>query len=83
MNHKVPREYIYICGFNRRKLTVNHTWRILQARHINSIECYVDANFANGWDQADADNEGNFMSHTGYVITYIGYLVLRCIKLQT
>ena len=36
------------------------------------IECYIDANFAGGWDQADADNAENVMLHTRYVITYAG-----------
>ena len=26
------------------------------------LECYVGANFAGGWSNADADDEGNFMS---------------------
>ena len=33
------------------------------------IECYVDADFAGGWSQVDADNAENPMSCTGYVIT--------------
>ena len=31
-------------------------------------ECYIYANFAIGWDQVDADNAENVMSHSGYVI---------------
>ena len=30
------------------------------------IECYVDANFAGGWDQADADNVEKY--HVAYLI---------------
>ena len=47
------------------------------------IECYVDANFAIGWTHQDADNAENFMLYMGHVITYVGYPVLWCIKLQT
>ena len=34
------------------------------------IECYVDANFAGGWSQADAENAENIISRTGYIIMY-------------
>ena len=47
------------------------------------IKCYVDANSAGGWAQADTDNAENVMSHMGYVITYPGCPVLWCSKLQT
>ena len=47
------------------------------------IECYVDANFSGGWSQADADNEENVMSRTGYIIMYAGCPVLWCSKSQT
>jgi hypothetical protein len=29
------------------------------------LECYVDANFAGGWSQADANNAKNVLSCTG------------------
>ena len=44
--------------------------------------CYVDSDFAGGWDRADADNAENIMSHTGYAITHAGCPVLWCSKLQ-
>ena len=34
------------------------------------LECYVDADFAGGWSQADSDNAENVLSRTGYIITY-------------
>ena len=34
------------------------------------IECYVDADFAGGWNIKTSVNEGNTISHTGFVITY-------------
>ena len=36
------------------------------------IECYVNTNFAGGWDQSDANNLEKNMSRTGYLITYTG-----------
>ena len=47
------------------------------------IECYVDADFSGGWDQAYANNAESFMSRTGNVIMYAGCPVLLCSKLQT
>ena len=47
------------------------------------IECYVDANIADEWAQADSDNAENFMSCTGYVITYAEFPLLWCSMLQT
>ena len=32
------------------------------------LKCYVDADFAGGWTQADALNAENVLSRTGYVI---------------
>ena len=34
------------------------------------LECYVDEDFAGGWQQADADDPENVMSRTGMVIIY-------------
>ena len=36
----------------------------------NGLKCYIDANFAGGWSQADSVNADNVLSHTGYVIMY-------------
>ena len=47
------------------------------------IECYVDVNFAVGWDQADADHAENFIARMVYVIMYAVYLLLWYSKLQT
>ena len=47
------------------------------------LECFVDADFAGGWSQADSDNAENVMSRTGYVIMYAGCPVLWKSKLQT
>jgi hypothetical protein len=34
------------------------------------LECYVDADFASGWSQADAKNANNVLSRTGYILMY-------------
>ena len=34
------------------------------------LECYVDADFAGGWQQADSDDADNVLSRTGMVIMY-------------
>ncbi len=36
------------------------------------LECYVDADFAGGWSQANSDYAKNILSCTGYIITYAG-----------
>eukprot|EP00957_Ditylum_brightwellii_P127540 9725877-Ditylum_brightwellii.AAC.1 len=46
------------------------------------MQCYADANFAGGWNKADADNPENVMSCTGFVIMYDGCPVLWQSKLQ-
>ena len=47
------------------------------------LQCYVDAEFAGGWSQVDADNPENLMSRTGYVIMFAGCPFLWSSKLQT
>ena len=47
------------------------------------IECFVDADFAGGWNKVDSDNPENVLSRTGNVIFYAGCPVLWCSKLQT
>ncbi len=47
------------------------------------LECFVDADFAGGWSQADAANPDNVMSRTGYVLRYAGCPIGWCSKLQT
>ena len=68
MNRKLPRENVYICGFTRHKLMINRTRPSLKSQYIKGIACCVDANFANEWAQAYANNAENVMSRTGYVI---------------
>ena len=47
------------------------------------LEVYVDADFAGGWDKADADNAENVLSRTGYAICYANCPILAVSKLQT
>jgi hypothetical protein len=47
------------------------------------LECYVDADFAGGWSQADADNAENVLLITGYIITYAGCPIHCISRLQT
>jgi hypothetical protein len=47
------------------------------------LECYVDADFAGSWSQANADNTENVLSRTGYVIMYANFPILWVSRLQT
>ena len=47
------------------------------------LECYVDANFAGGWDKADSGNPEVVLSKTGYVLMYANCPVLFCSIFQT
>jgi len=47
------------------------------------LECYVDADFAGGWIQANALNAENVLSRTGYVIMYTNCPILWVSRLQT
>ena len=47
------------------------------------LECYVDTDFAGGWQQADSDNADNILSRTGMVIMYANCPIFWRITLQT
>ncbi len=47
------------------------------------LECYVDANFAGGWSQANAKNADNVLSQTGYSIMYANCPILWVSCFQT
>jgi hypothetical protein len=47
------------------------------------LECFVDADFAGGWTQADADNPEQVMSRTGWIIRYAGCPIGWSSKLQS
>jgi hypothetical protein len=46
------------------------------------LECYVNADFAGGWSQANSDNAENVLSRTGYIITYVGCPIHWVSRLQ-
>ncbi len=47
------------------------------------MECYVDTDFARGWDIADPNNASNLMSRTGFLIKYTDRPIYWKSKLQT
>jgi len=47
------------------------------------LECYVDADFAGGWDQTDPHDASNLMSRSGFVIKYADCPIYWSSKLQT
>ena len=47
------------------------------------LECYVDADFAGGWQEANADNKDNVMLRNGMVIMYANCPIFWRSSLQT
>ena len=47
------------------------------------IECYIDADFAGGWNVTTSTDADNVMSHTGFVITYATCPIFWASHLQT
>jgi len=47
------------------------------------LECYVDADFAGGWDQTDPYDVSNLMSRSSFVIKYVDCPIYWSSKLQT
>ena len=47
------------------------------------LECFVDADFAGGWNQNDPHDASNLMSRTGFVIKYANCPIFWSSKLQT
>ena len=56
---------------------------IFESDRNKGLECYVDADFAGGWDKADSGNPEAVLSRTRYVLMYVNCPVLFCSKLQT
>jgi hypothetical protein len=56
---------------------------IFKPDKTKGIECFVDADFAGAWNQADSDDAGSVLSRTGYVIMYAGCPLTWCSKLQS
>ena len=47
------------------------------------LECFVNADFAGGWSQANANNTENVTSWTKFLIRYVCFPIGWCSKLQT
>ena len=50
---------------------------------LKGLKCYVHADFAGGWIQANASNAENVLSCTGYAIIYANCPILWVSRLQT
>jgi hypothetical protein len=60
-----------------------HEGIILQPDSSKGIQCYVDADFANGWNASDCEEPSSVYSRTGYVIMFAGCPIVWVSKLQT
>ena len=47
------------------------------------IQCYVDADFAGGWNKEDPVNPENVLSRTGYIVFYAGCPMMWASRMQT
>ncbi len=56
---------------------------ILRPDSTRGIQCFVDADFASGWNSADCDEPSSVYSRTGFVIMYAGCPLVWVSKLQT
>ena len=56
---------------------------IFEPDKSKGLECYVDADFAGGWTNADANDADNVMSRTGFIIMYANCPIYWVSKLQT
>ena len=56
---------------------------IIRPDKLKSLECFVDADFAGGWNKDNGLDASNILSRTDYVITYAGCPLIWCSKLQT
>jgi hypothetical protein len=52
------------------------SWILLQPDSSKGIQCYIDATFANGWNDSDCEEPSSIYSHTGYVIMFAGSHIL-------
>ncbi len=56
---------------------------ILQPNGTDTIDCYVDADFAGAWNLNSSPDPSSVKSRSGYVITYAGCPILWSSKLQS
>ena len=50
---------------------------------FKGIQCYVDADFAGGWNREDPSNPENVLSRTGYIVFYAGCPMMWASRMQT
>ena len=80
---KLSCEYVNLCGFPGSNRCLSTHGVVYNKDKEKGNECYIDASFAGGWDQVDANNVEESVSHSGCVITYMGWPFLWWIKLYT
>ena len=56
---------------------------IIKPDKTKGLECFVDADFAGGWNAEDADDASSVYSRTGYIITYADCPLHWISKLQS
>ena len=56
---------------------------VFKADHKRGLECFVDTDFAGGWNKEDPGNPDNVLSRTGYVIFYAGCPMVFASRMQT
>lgn len=72
-----------IINIGRYLLSTRDRGIIYKPDTSKGLECYVDADFAGGWQKADAESADSVMSRTGYVLMYAGCPIHWVSKLQT
>jgi hypothetical protein len=63
-------------------LGMKEIWIKYKVGQSKGLECYVNADFAGGWDITDPHDTSNLMSRTGFVIKYADCLIYWKSKLQ-
>ena len=56
---------------------------IFEPDESKGLECFVDADFAEGWSTTDSTDADNVMPRTGFIIMYVNCPIYWCSKLQT
>jgi hypothetical protein len=77
-----PHEKAIKCIIGYLKCTPNEG-NFLSPDSSKGIQCYVDADFASGWNALDCEEPSSVYSRTGYVIMFTGCPVVWVSKLQT
>ncbi len=72
-----------VIRIGRYLLSTKENGMIYRPDTLRGVEVSVDADFAGGWDPADALNADNIYSCTGYTICYAGCPIFWHSKLQT